>query len=110
MHSTTKPYAFLTPALLVMLVSGLIPMGFVVFYSVHDTFAGNDFVFVGLSNALTAVEAKPIGGVMSRVGNLLAADASFLAAAGVIGLVPGVILIIFMKKHLARGFSMGRVI
>lgn len=62
-----------------------------------------------LSNALTAVEAKPIGGVMSRVGNLLAADASFLAAAGVIGLVPGVILIIFMKKHLARGFSMGRV-
>jgi glycerol transport system permease protein len=37
----------LAPAIVVMLVSGVVPMGFVAFYSVHDTFAGNDFVFVG---------------------------------------------------------------
>ncbi len=30
-----------------MLACGVIPLGFVFFYSVHDTFAGNDFLFVG---------------------------------------------------------------
>jgi glycerol transport system permease protein len=47
---------------------------------------------------------------MSRFATVLAADVPLLAAAGVLGLVPGIILIFFMKKHLARGFSMGRVI
>jgi glycerol transport system permease protein len=63
-----------------------------------------------LANALTAVEAKPIAGIMSRFGNVLTADTPLLAAASVIGLVPGVLLIVFMRKHLARGFSMGRVV
>ncbi len=63
-----------------------------------------------LSNALTVVKAKPIGAIMTRAGGVLAADISLLAAASVLGLVPGVILIVFMKKHLARGFSMGRVV
>jgi len=30
-----------------MLVSGIVPAAFVAFYSVHDTFAGNSFVWVG---------------------------------------------------------------
>jgi glycerol transport system permease protein len=63
-----------------------------------------------LSNALTVVHAKPINGIMTRVGSVLAADVPLLAAASVLGLIPGVILIVFMKKHLARGFSMGRVV
>ena len=63
-----------------------------------------------LSNALTVVKAKPIGAIMTRAGGVLSADISLLAAASVLGLVPGVILIVFMKKHLARGFSMGRVV
>ncbi len=63
-----------------------------------------------LSNALTVVYAKPIGGIMSRWSSVLAADVPLLAAAGVLGLIPGILLIIFMKKHLARGFSMGRVV
>jgi glycerol transport system permease protein len=62
-----------------------------------------------LANALTAVEAKPIGGVMTRAGGVLSANTSMLAAASVIGLIPGLIVIFFMRKHLARGFSMGRV-
>ena len=62
-----------------------------------------------LANGLTVVDAKPINGIMSRAGSVLAADLPLLAAAGVIGLAPGVVLIIFMKNHLARGFSMGRV-
>lgn len=63
-----------------------------------------------LANGLTVVEAKPINGIMSRAGSVLAADLPLLAAAGVVGLAPGVVLIIFMKNHLARGFSMGRVL
>jgi glycerol transport system permease protein len=63
-----------------------------------------------LANALTLVDAKPIGSIMTRAGGVLAADISLLAAASVLGLVPGVILIIAMKNHLARGFSMGRVV
>ena len=63
-----------------------------------------------LANALTVVHAKPINGIMSRASSLLAADVPFLAAASVLGLIPGIIMIAFMKKHLARGFSMGRVV
>ena len=63
-----------------------------------------------LSNALTVVNAKPIGGLMSRFATVLAADVPLLAAAGVLALTPGIVLIFLMKKHLARGFSMGRVI
>ncbi len=40
-------YAFLTPALIVMTLCGLLPMAFVIFYSLHDTFAGNSFIWVG---------------------------------------------------------------
>jgi glycerol transport system permease protein len=35
------------PAVLVMTACGLLPLAFVFFYSVHDTFAGNSFLFVG---------------------------------------------------------------
>lgn len=40
-------YWFLAPALIVMMLSGVIPLAFVAFYSVHDTFAGNSFIWVG---------------------------------------------------------------
>ena len=40
-------FALLFPALLVMLVSGVVPAAFIGFYSLHDTFAGNSFVWVG---------------------------------------------------------------
>lgn len=38
---------FLLPALLVLAVAGIVPLGFVFFYSLHDTFGGNVFVWVG---------------------------------------------------------------
>jgi glycerol transport system permease protein len=41
------PPAMLLPALLVMLVSGVVPAAFVAYYSLHDTFAGNSFVWIG---------------------------------------------------------------
>jgi glycerol transport system permease protein len=63
-----------------------------------------------LANGLTVVEAKPINGIITRAGSTLAGDMPLLAAVGVLGLIPGVVLIIFMRNHLARGFSMGRVV
>lgn len=63
-----------------------------------------------LANGLTVIDAKPIGGIMTRAGGVLAADISLLAAASVLSLVPGVIMLVFVKNHLARGLSMGRVV
>lgn len=37
----------LTPAALVMAFCGVVPMGFVAYYSLHDTFGGNSFIWVG---------------------------------------------------------------
>lgn len=62
-----------------------------------------------LSNALTTVDAKPFGGIMSRAGGVLSADIALLASASVLGLIPGVLLAIVIRRHLARGFSLGRV-
>lgn len=40
-------FLLLAPALVMMLLTGLVPLALVVFYSVNDVFAGNSFVFVG---------------------------------------------------------------
>lgn len=43
----TTAWLYLSPALLLLVVVGLLPIGFVAFYSVHDTFGGNVFIWVG---------------------------------------------------------------
>ncbi len=48
----------LSPAVLVLLACGVLPLGFVLFYSVHDTFAGNDFIYVGGQWFLQVVTAR----------------------------------------------------
>lgn len=63
-----------------------------------------------LANALTTVDAKPIAGIMTRAAGVMTGDIALLSAASVMGLLPGLLLIIFVRKHLATGFSMGRVI
>jgi glycerol transport system permease protein len=63
-----------------------------------------------LANALTTIHAKPIAGIMTRAGGVLVGDFALLAAASVVGLLPGILLLVFMKRYLARGFSMGRIL
>lgn len=63
-----------------------------------------------LANALTTIDAKPIAGIMTRAAGVMTGDIALLSAASVLGLVPGLLLIIFVRRHLATGFSMGRVI
>lgn len=63
-----------------------------------------------LANALTTINTKPIAGIMTRSAGILVGDFALIAAASVLGLIPGIALIFFVKGHLARGFSMGRVV
>jgi glycerol transport system permease protein len=40
-------YTLLLPAVLILTLCGVLPMAFVMFYSLHDTFGGNSFIWVG---------------------------------------------------------------
>ncbi len=51
-------YSFLAPALIIMAFCGAIPMAFVVFYSMHDTFAGNNFFWVGTAWYLQVLSSQ----------------------------------------------------
>jgi glycerol transport system permease protein len=42
-----RSFLLLIPAGLVMAICGVVPMAFVAFYSLHDTFGGNSFIWVG---------------------------------------------------------------
>ena len=61
-----------------------------------------------LSNALTTIDVKPFGGIMTRVGSVMSGHIPLIAAAGVLGVVPGTIIAIALRRHLAQGFSLGR--
>ena len=62
-----------------------------------------------LSNTLTTIDVKPIGAIMSRVSNVFTANVPILSAAGVLTLIPGILIVILVRCHLTRGFSLGRV-
>ncbi len=61
-----------------------------------------------LSGALTAVNAKPISGIMMRVASVSEGDYGVLAAVSLVGFVPGIIFFILVRRHLLQGFSIGR--
>jgi glycerol transport system permease protein len=63
-----------------------------------------------IANALTTVNAKPIGVVMRLVADPLGfVHIGISSAASILMLIPGLIFAILLRKHLARGFSMGRL-
>ena len=62
-----------------------------------------------LAGALTAVNAKPINGIISRIGDIAEGDFGMLAAVSVIGFIPGLIFMLLVRRHLVEGFSLGRV-
>jgi glycerol transport system permease protein len=63
---TAAPPATLLPALLVMLVSGVLPAAFVAYYSVHDTFAGNSFVWVGADWYVSVLSSREFWWALAR--------------------------------------------
>ncbi|MEJ1995631.1 MAG: carbohydrate ABC transporter permease [Limibacillus sp.] len=62
-----------------------------------------------LAKTLTSVEAKPIAAVMTRTASTSGYELGLLAAAGSLTIVPGAIVIYFVRNYIAKGFALGRV-
>ncbi|HWX49267.1 MAG TPA: carbohydrate ABC transporter permease [Roseomonas sp.] len=62
-----------------------------------------------LARTLTTVDAKPIVATMTRTVSAAGMDWGLLAAAGVLTIIPGAVVIWFVRNHIARGFALGRV-
>ena len=62
-----------------------------------------------LARTLTSVDAKPIVSVMTRTVSASGIDWGVLAAAGVLTILPGMLVIWFVRNHVAKGFALGRV-
>lgn len=62
-----------------------------------------------LARTLTSVAAKPIAATMTRTVSASGMDWGLLAAAGVLTIVPGALVIYFVRNYIAKGFALGRV-
>ena len=62
-----------------------------------------------LSRTLTAVDAKSIAATMTRTVSASGMDWGVLAAAGVLTIIPGALVIYFVRNYIAKGFALGRV-
>lgn len=62
-----------------------------------------------LAKTLTAVEAKPIAATMTRTASTSGYELGLLAAAGSLTIIPGALVIWFVRNYIARGFALGRV-
>ena len=62
-----------------------------------------------IARTLTGVEAKPIVVTMTRTISASGIDWGVLAAAGVATILPGLVLVWFVRKRLIQGFALGRV-
>jgi len=61
------------------------------------------------ARTLTITEAKPIAAVMTRTVSASGLDWGLLAAAGMLTIVPGALVIYFVRNYIAKGFALGRV-
>jgi glycerol transport system permease protein len=62
-----------------------------------------------LAKTLTSVAAKPIAAVMTRTASTSGYELGLLAAAGSLTIIPGAIVIYFVRNYIAKGFALGRV-
>lgn len=61
-----------------------------------------------LARTLTATDAQPIGAIMTRTRGASGIDWSLLAAAGTLTILPGVMVVYFVRNYIAKGFALGR--
>ena len=62
-----------------------------------------------LAKTLTSVAAKPIAAVMTRTSSTSGYELGLLAAAGALTIIPGAVVIYFVRNYIAKGFALGRV-
>ena len=62
-----------------------------------------------LASTLTSSRALPFASVMTRAYSASGMDWALLAAAGVLTMIPGALVIWFVRNHIAKGFALGRV-
>jgi glycerol transport system permease protein len=62
-----------------------------------------------IARTITSTSAKPIAAQMTRTVSASGIDWSLLSAAGVMTIIPGVIVIWFVRNYIAKGFALGRV-
>ncbi|MCA1770406.1 MAG: carbohydrate ABC transporter permease [Halomonas sp.] len=61
-----------------------------------------------LASTLTATNAQPIGSVMTQTKGASGIDWGALSAAGVLTILPGIVVVYFVRNHIAKGFALGR--
>ncbi len=62
-----------------------------------------------LARTLTSSDATPIAAIMTRTVGASGVDWGVLAAAGILTIIPGALVIWFVRKHVAKGVALGRV-
>jgi glycerol transport system permease protein len=62
-----------------------------------------------IARTLTTTDAKPIAAIMTRTVGAAGVDWGVLAAAGVLTIIPGALVIYFVRNYIAKGFALGRV-
>ncbi|WP_245293196.1 carbohydrate ABC transporter permease [Mongoliimonas terrestris] len=62
-----------------------------------------------IARTLTTTDAKPIAATMTRTVSASGLDWGVLAAAGVLTIIPGALVIWFVRNYIAKGFALGRV-
>ncbi len=62
-----------------------------------------------LAKTLTSVAAKPIAATMTSTASTSGYELGLLAAAGALTIIPGAIVIWFVRNYIAKGFALGRV-
>ena len=61
------------------------------------------------ASAASTAPTKPIVSIMTRTESATGLDFGLLAASGVLTIVPGAIVIWFIRNNIAKGFALGRV-
>ena len=62
-----------------------------------------------LAKTLTAVDAKPIAATMTRTVSTAGYELGLLSAAGTLTIVPGALVIYFLRNYIAKGFALVRL-
>jgi len=67
------------------------------------------FSWVELLLGRTLTNNMPISSIMTRTASASGMDWGLLAAAGVLTIIPGALVIWFVRNYIAKGFALGRV-